>query len=66
MVGGDGAGDRLVLSAKPDQVASYRVFVTLPAGEATKHESTHVEFKLRASDGRDKAERETVFIAPPR
>jgi polyferredoxin len=65
MVGGDGVGDRLVLSAKPDQVASYRVFVTLPAGTATKHESTHIEFKLRATDGRDQTERETVFFAPP-
>jgi polyferredoxin len=64
MVGGEGAGDTLLLSAKPDQIASYRVFVTLPGGAAAKHESTHIEFKLRAADGRDHAERETVFIAP--
>jgi polyferredoxin len=65
MVGGEGGGDRLMLSAKPNQVASYRVFVTLPDGAAAKRESTPVEFKLRAADGRDQAERETVFIAPP-
>ncbi len=65
MVGGEGGGDRLMLSAKPNQVASYRVFVTLPDGAAAKRESTPVEFKLRAVDGRDQAERETVFIAPP-
>jgi cytochrome c oxidase accessory protein FixG len=63
-VGDERAADRVVLSAKPDAVASARVFVTLPAGFAAARESTPIEFVLRQSGGPDRAERSAVFVAP--
>jgi hypothetical protein len=63
-VGDERAADRVALSAKPDAVASARVFVTLPAGFTAARESTPIEFVLRQSGGLDRAERSAVFVAP--
>jgi cytochrome c oxidase accessory protein FixG len=55
----------VVLTAKPDSVATYRVFVTAPRG-ALSAESATLTFTLRAETGRDRVRYNSVFLGPGR
>jgi cytochrome c oxidase accessory protein FixG len=65
VVGRD-AGDagHVELAARPDSVATYRVYVHLPP-KAVRGETMPVTFVLRDVAGDDKAYHATVFRAPP-
>jgi cytochrome c oxidase accessory protein FixG len=55
----------VTLTAKPDSVATYRVFVTAPRG-ALAADSINLTFTLRAETGRDRVRYNSVFIGPGR
>jgi cytochrome c oxidase accessory protein FixG len=54
------------LSAKPDSVATYRVFVTVPSQTVQGRASSPVRFDLKPLEGRGRADYESVFLAPGR
>ncbi|HEX6979505.1 MAG TPA: cytochrome c oxidase accessory protein CcoG [Alphaproteobacteria bacterium] len=56
-------GDKLVLSAKADTVATYRVYVTAPAG-VLKTESVPLVFALQAHGAREQAQYQSIFMGP--
>ncbi|MCM0022154.1 MAG: cytochrome c oxidase accessory protein CcoG [Tagaea sp.] len=58
------AGPSARLAAKPDSVASYRVFVTVPAETVAARASSPVRFDLRLENGPDSARYDSVFLAP--
>ena len=60
----DDAGD-VVLTTKADSVATYRVYVTAPAG-TIKSDSTPLVFTLRAREAQDGTEYQSIFMGPPR
>lgn len=55
---------RIVLAAKPDAVASYRVFVTVPAATVAGRASSSVRFDLTPTAGTGAARYDSVFLAP--
>jgi cytochrome c oxidase accessory protein FixG len=55
----------LVLTAAPDTVATYRVYLTAGAGEL-KRESNPIEFEIEEQATREVARHQSVFIGPPR
>ncbi len=57
--------DHVVLSAKPDSVATYRIFVTATRADVTG-ESTGLTFALRAESGSDSVRYNSVFFGPGR
>jgi len=59
------AADRIVLGARPDSVATYRVFVTLPP-DRLADESTPLTFLLVDRATGAEARYPTVFLAPAR
>lgn len=58
--------DAIELSAKPDAVASERVFVTAPLSVLKNAASTKIRFRLDSADGRGSTSYESVFLAPGR
>jgi cytochrome c oxidase accessory protein FixG len=56
---------RTILPAKPDSVATYRVYLSAPRS-ALESESAAIVFAIRAQDGREGAENRTVFLGPGR
>jgi polyferredoxin len=64
VVGQDGGGrDKVTLKAKPDSVATYRVYVTLPRAELAG-ESTPLAFVLRDELRGEVAVYDAVFRGP--
>ncbi len=63
VVGKGDVGDRVVLSAGPDSVASYKVYVEAPR-EAVTAESMDVTFTLVDRARNETATRDTVFRGP--
>jgi cytochrome c oxidase accessory protein FixG len=59
---GDTADARTVLDARPDSVATYRIYVTAPARALSDH-SVRLTFKVRGEQGVS-AEHRTVFLSP--
>jgi cytochrome c oxidase accessory protein FixG len=53
--------DRVTLTARPDSVATYRVYVAAPR---TGRESTPVEFAIGTADRRGRAHQSSTFVAP--
>jgi cytochrome c oxidase accessory protein FixG len=58
-------GHDLRLTARPDSVASYRIYVSAPRA-ALAAESTPITFELRAERGRESADYHAVFLGPGR
>jgi cytochrome c oxidase accessory protein FixG len=56
---------RLVLAAKPNSVATYRLYVTAPRGAAPR-ESTDIRFELRDVASGARAGQESAFFGPRR
>lgn len=59
----DGQGGELTITAEPDSVAAYRVFVRIPEGNA-KSGSTDVTFSVRDRATGEVGAHKSVFIAP--
>jgi polyferredoxin len=57
---------RVPLAAKPDSVATYRVFVTVPAQTVAGRASSPVRFDLVPASGPGSARYDSVFLAPGR
>jgi cytochrome c oxidase accessory protein FixG len=55
---------RVPLAAKPDSVATYRVFVTVPAVTVASRASSSVRFDLTPASGPGSARYDSVFLAP--
>ncbi|MBL8655703.1 MAG: cytochrome c oxidase accessory protein CcoG, partial [Alphaproteobacteria bacterium] len=67
VAGSDAAAAPVVtLAAKPDSVATYRVFVTVPAQSVRGKASSPVRFDLKPREGRGAADYDSVFLAPGR
>ncbi len=67
VAGSDAAAAPVVtLAAKPDSVATYRVFVTVPAQSVRGNASSPVRFDLKPREGRGHADYDSVFLAPGR
>ncbi len=62
----EGAGGSLELAAKPDAVASERIFVTAPLSGLKNAASTKVVFRLEETSDGGRARYESVFLAPGR
>jgi len=60
--GGEGAAATVPLEADPDSVATYRIYVTSPAGEVTKPH-TDLMFVLTTDDGHV-VRKESLFAGP--
>lgn len=56
-------GEQVILPAKPDKVATYRVFVTLPRG-AVKDENTEFDFILNNPARGEGDNYHAVFVGP--
>jgi hypothetical protein len=54
----------VTLAAKPDSVATYRVFVTVPAETVAGRASTPARFDLVPASGPGSARTDSVFLAP--
>jgi cytochrome c oxidase accessory protein FixG len=57
---------RVPLAAKPDSVATYRVFVTVPAETVAGRASSPVRFELVPASGPGSARYESVFLSSGR
>jgi cytochrome c oxidase accessory protein FixG len=67
VAGADAAPAPVVrLAAKPDSVATYRLFVTVPAAATGGRASSPVRFDLKPDSGPGAARYESVFLAPAR
>ena len=56
-------GPQVTLTARPDSVATYRIYVAAPA---TRQESVPVDFRLGISGKRGAAEHRSSFVGPKR
>jgi cytochrome c oxidase accessory protein FixG len=67
VLGGSSGSRAAVMSAKPDQVETFRVFVTAPRGSLAG-ESTNLSFVLEedAMENSENAIQDTVFLGPKR
>lgn len=54
----------VTLAAKPDSVATYRLFVTVPSGTVAARASSPVRFDLKPASGPGSARYDSVFLAP--
>ncbi len=63
VVGQDAAHQEIDLTARPDTVTTYRIYVRTPAG-ALKATSTPVTFTLTDLKGGEKDQYDSVFIGP--
>jgi hypothetical protein len=63
VVGQEDRLERIDLAARPDTVATYRIYVRVPAG-ALAATSTPVTFTLTDKTNADKVEYHSVFIGP--
>jgi cytochrome c oxidase accessory protein FixG len=63
VVGEEGrtASDRVTLTARPDSVATYRVYVAAPR---TGRESAPIDFSIGTPDGRGRAHQSSSFVSP--
>jgi len=59
-------GPRLSLAAKPDAVATYRVYAAVPPGAVPAADSTPIAFALTETGGRGAARHGSVFLGPAR
>jgi hypothetical protein len=63
VVGQEDRVGQIDLAARPDTVATYRIYVRVPAGELAAT-STPVTFTLTDKSSSDKVEYHSVFIGP--
>ncbi len=60
------SGASLTLAARPDSVATYRVYVALPPAAVPAAESTPIAFALAEPGGRGATRHGSVFLGPGR